>query len=100
METKITKKDDLTIIEIQGRLDTLSSPAFEAAVLPIRACEVINIQIDCSQLTYISSSGLRVFLIIQKEVANKEGEIIVTGMKAEIKDIFEMTGFTAIFNIE
>jgi anti-anti-sigma factor len=100
METKITNEGDVTTIEIQGRLDNQTSQAFEAEVLPIFARGVTKVQIDCSQLEYISSSGLRVFLKIKKAALNREGDVTIIGISAMIKDVFEMTGFASLFNIK
>jgi anti-sigma B factor antagonist/stage II sporulation protein AA (anti-sigma F factor antagonist) len=56
--------------------------------------------IDCAELDYISSSGLRQFLTLQKTASAKQGKLVLKNMKPEIKEIFEMTGFTALFYFE
>ena len=54
---------------------------------------------NCEQMSYISSSGLRCFLILQKSVQKNQGSLIIEAMRPEIKNIFEMTGCTSLFNI-
>jgi len=99
MEINIT--DGLqTIITLKGRLDTVSAPDFEKAMSPIIAGAMKDVVIDCNELDYISSSGLRQFLTLQKNAHAKQGQLTLRGMKDDIKEIFDMTGFTSIFRIE
>jgi len=89
-----------TVITIKGRLDTVSASDFEKAITPILAGEMKEVVLDCTALDYISSSGLRLFLTMQKTADAKQGKLILRGMKAEIKEIFDMTGFSALFCFE
>jgi len=89
-----------TIITIKGRLDTVCAPNFETAIAPVILGEMKDVVIDCTELDYISSSGLRQFLILQKTANTKQGKLTIKEMKEEIKEIFDMTGFTVLFNFE
>ena len=86
-----------TVITVKGRLDTVNAPDFEKAVAPVIAGDMKDVTLDCTDLDYISSSGLRLFLSLQKAANTKQGLLSLKGMKSEIKDIFDMTGFSAIF---
>jgi anti-sigma B factor antagonist/stage II sporulation protein AA (anti-sigma F factor antagonist) len=86
-----------TVITIKGRLDTVNAPTFENAIAPVITGEKKEIVLDCTALDYISSSGLRLFLTLQKHTNTKQGQLTLKGMKDEIKEIFDMTGFSAIF---
>ena len=55
--------------------------------------------LDCKDLEYISSSGLRLFLTIRKETAAKGGSIIIENINEDIKKVFMMTGFFNLFDI-
>lgn len=99
MEVKITD-GDITIITISGRLDTNSSPEFEKVIEPVISGSVSNLALDCNALQYISSSGLRLFLMLQKNISQKKGALVLRGLSPEIKEIFNITGFSAIFTIE
>jgi len=99
MKVKITE-GDVTIIEISGRLDTNTSPEFERAIEPITSGSVSHVAVECSALNYISSSGLRLFLMLQKNISQKKGTLILRGLSSDIKEIFNITGFSAIFTIE
>ena len=96
----ITKNLDGTklTIALEGRLDTTTSPQLEAEMHPAidDATEVI---FDLEKLAYISSAGLRVLLSAQK-IMNKQGSMTIKNVCPEIMDIFDVTGFVDILNIE
>lgn len=100
MEVKITKDPEMTIISISGRLDTNTSPEFEKALEPVLSSDISHIIVDCNNLTYVSSSGLRLFLILQKNISVKKGSLSLRGLNPAIKEVFNITGFAAIFKIE
>ena len=56
--------------------------------------------LDCSEMTYISSSGLRIFLTIRKAAAAAGGRVVVEGLSPEIRQVFMMTGFLQLFEIK
>lgn len=58
-----------------------------------------DIELDCSELEYISSSGLRLFLTLQKSVNARGGKLVIKNMNSQIKEIFNMTGFSRIMTI-
>ena len=58
-----------------------------------------QITLDCKDLEYISSSGLRLFLTIRKEATAKGGKVIIEHINDEIKKVFMMTGFFNLFDI-
>ena len=89
--------NELTIA-LDGRLDTTTAPQLEAE-LSNSLNDVKALVIDMKKLVYISSAGLRVLLKTQK-IMNKQGTMIVKNISQEIQDIFEVTGFDEILNIE
>lgn len=94
---KIQDADKLTIA-LEGRLDTTTSPQLEAE-LRTSVNGISGLTFDFEKLDYISSAGLRVLLAAQK-VMNKQGEMKITNVKPEIMEIFDVTGFVDILNIE
>ena len=95
--TKNQENEKLTI-KIEGRLDTTTAPELEAE-LKKSLDDVKELVFDISELAYISSAGLRVLLSAQK-VMNKQGKMTVKGTNAAVMEIFEVTGFVDILNIE
>lgn len=85
-------------IKIIGRLDTVTAPEFEAAVNGC-ICDAKELVIDCSELEYISSAGLRVILHAQKKM-NIQGAMKLTGVNEDVMEVFDITGFTDILTIE
>ena len=85
-------------VAIEGRLDTVTAPQLEGE-LRTAVDGISELIFDLGALDYVSSAGLRVLLSAQK-VMNKQGRMIVRNAKPEIMEIFEVTGFTDILNIE
>ena len=56
--------------------------------------------VDCKGMTYICSSGLRVFLTLNKNIVAKGGKLVIRNLKPLVKGVFDMSGFSQIFNIE
>ncbi len=89
--------DELAFI-LEGRLDTTTAPQLEAELK--RSLDGIKgLVFDIEKLEYISSAGLRVLLSAQK-VMNRQGEMKIIGANEAIMEIFEVTGFVDILNIE
>ena len=85
-------------ISLDGRLDTTTAPQLEAEITG-GLNGVTNLIIDMEKLVYVSSAGLRVLLKAQKTM-NKQGTMTVKNVRSEIKEIFEVTGFDELLNIE
>ena len=100
MEVKINKKGGETTVQFIGRLDTPSSQQVSEALAPVLEDASGTIILDCSQLEYISSSGLRLFLSLRKAAASQGGKIIVRNISDDIRQVFMMTGFLNLFEIE
>lgn len=85
---------------LSGRLDTAAAPQVQDALSPLSAHASETITLDCSALEYISSSGLRVFLMLRKAAAAAGGKVVVKGISEDIRAIFMMTGFINLFEFE
>jgi len=88
-----------TVITISGRLDTVSAPEFENAIAPIIAGDMKEVVLNCTDLDYISSSGLRLFLTMLKASNAKQGTLTLKGVKDDVKEIFDITGFSSLFHL-
>jgi anti-anti-sigma factor len=85
-------------IELGGRLDTTTSPLLEKEYADCLN-GVTELAFDFSELEYISSAGLRVLLAAQK-IMNKQGSMVIRSASDEIKEIFDVTGFSDILTLE
>ena len=84
---------------VSGRLDTPAAVAAQQEINPLQENADKEITLDCTNLEYISSSGLRLLLTIRKEAAAKGGKVIVEHISDDIKKVFMMTGFYNLFEI-
>lgn len=100
MNAIITTNADKTSVTLNGRLDTTNVREFEKQIAGLYDPAILSIEMDCIDFTYISSSGLRIFLILQKSVMARGGTLVLLNMRDEIKEVFDMTGFSAIFTIK
>lgn len=58
-----------------------------------------DIEFDCTDMEYTSSQGLRMFLMLQKSVNNRKGQLVMKNMKPQVKEVFDITGFSNIIKI-
>lgn len=93
-----TQENEKMVLTLSGRLDTMTAPDLETEVNSIPA-EINELILDMSSLEYISSAGLRVLLSAQKKM-NKLGKMTLVGVSDSVNEVFEITGFADILNIE
>jgi len=93
------KSGDVTAISFSGRLDAYSANEAEKKLDALIEGGQIKLVINFEKLEYISSSGLRVFLAELKKVRKLQGDIKLSCMKPQIKEVFDIAGFTQLFNI-
>ena len=98
MTIEIKKNAVETIIQIVGRLDTLTAPTLDKTINEDIG-DTKNLILDMKNLEYISSAGLRVLLGAQKKM-QKIGSMKVVNVCEEVMEVFEMTGFADILVIE
>ena len=98
MEITKTKEGSKLTIAVSGRVDTVTSPDLEKAIFE-NADGIDELVIDLKEMSYTSSSGLRVFLKAQK-LMNTQGSMKVINVQSDVMEIFDMTGFSDILTIE
>ncbi|MBE6007146.1 MAG: STAS domain-containing protein [Sarcina sp.] len=89
---------DKLVVTLEGRLDTTTSPQLEEQ-LRTSMDGIKDLTFDFKDLAYISSAGLRVLLSAQK-IMNKQGSMKICNVNADIMEIFDVTGFVDILDIE
>lgn len=100
MEVKISTLDNVTTARLIGRLDTPASADVAKELEPLQEAADGTIVLDCSEMAYISSSGLRIFLTLRKAASAKGGKVVVKGINNDIRQVFMMTGFLNLFEIQ
>ena len=96
---KINEENDGLKAIFEGRLDTPTAVKAQKEITPLIENADKTITLDCTNLEYISSSGLRLFLTIRKETSAKGGKVIIENINEEIRKVFMMTGFFNLFEI-
>ena len=98
MTIEIKKNADELVFEITGRLDTITAPALDKTINE-NLGEIKSLILDCKNLEYISSAGLRVLLSTQKKLQQK-GTMKLKNVREEVMEVFEITGFVDILTVE
>ena len=98
MTIEMKKTDAQTVIEVSGRLDTTTAPVLDKTISEDISANT-NLILDLKGLEYISSAGLRVLLSAQKRMM-KSGSMKLKNVCEEVMEVFEMTGFADILEIE
>ena len=91
--------DSIQVVEIIGDIDGKTAPDAQAAILPL-ADSGSRILLDMSRIDYMSSAGLRTMLLIHRSIsATEDAKIVLVGLSDEIKDMMNVTGFLAFFEV-
>ena len=90
---------DVNVLCVGGRLDAYSAAEAEKKIDSLISTGNAKIVLNLDNLEYISSSGLRVFLAQLKKARKQQGDIKLCCMKPNIKEVFDIAGFTQLFNI-
>ncbi len=98
MNIQKTVNGSTLVVELEGRLDTTTSPKLEEE-LRNSINGITSLVIDFEKLEYISSAGLRVLLAMQK-IMNKQGEMLLKNVSETVMEVLEVTGFIDILTIE
>lgn len=99
MQVSISTQDNKTIVTLDGRLDTTNVDQFQKDIEPLMQGDKPDIEINCAAMTYTSSQGLRQFLVLQKSVMARGGKMVLVGMNPQVKEVFDITGFSNIITI-
>lgn len=99
MEIIQKKSEDKLIIELNGRLDANTAGNLEQTLVPLIQAGEQYIVLNMDGLEYISSAGLRVLLMSLKLIRKNDGRLVLAGMKSFIKEVFDIAGFTPIFEV-
>lgn len=92
-------RGDVLILRPVGRLDSTSAPELERLVLDQLSAGVQRMVFDLADMDYVSSAGLRVILLAGKKLRASQGKLALTGMRDMVREVFEMSGFLALFPV-
>ena len=99
MKTTFTEENNNYVMRFEGRLDTCASVQTERDMQVLNECAGHDIILDCTELKYISSSGLRLFLSLLKKAKAQGSQVSISGLNDDLRQVFDEIGFTRLFNI-
>jgi anti-sigma B factor antagonist len=98
MEVELMNAGDVKILTVSGRVDATTSQALQDVVLD-SAHHSQKLLLDLSQVDYMSSAGLRIMLLLHREIHEKHGRVMLVGLQDRIRDAMEITGFLKHFAV-
>ncbi len=99
MEWTISKSGSATVMALQGKLDSFSAKGFEEALLAVIAAGNTGLILDCAQLDYVSSAGLRIFYLAANRLQNGAGKIVFCGLNENLRRVFDIVDLASEFLI-
>lgn len=99
MDVTINQDGNVFDVTLKGRLDTTNADQFQQDIAVLMEGENPQITIDCTDMEYTSSQGLRMFLMLQKSVNTRLGTMVMKDMRPQVKEVFDITGFSNIIKI-
>lgn len=99
MDIHEERNSGFLILNLSGRFDASGSRLFEEKILGLIGGGETRFVIDLSQLNYINSSGLRVFLAASKRLDSAGGKVVLCSLQEPVKEVFEIVGFYSILSI-
>lgn len=99
MEFTEEKRGPVVLLALRGKLDASTAPRLEEKLLALIQAGDKQVIVNGERLDYISSAGLRVLLVAAKRLKPVSGKVVLSCLKAHIKEVFEIAGFTTIFPI-
>ena len=99
MEVKFNKQDSSLTVAISGNIDTVTAPELDTK-LQENLSGIKDLILDFAAVDYISSAGLRVILMANQQLEDADGTMTIKNANDEVRDVFEMTGFDSLLNLD
>ena len=99
MKINIRRNGDEVVVALNGELDTVTTAQIGEELNRIIEMASNQLIIDCKDLEYISSSGLRFFMQLKRHSEQQNGTVTLINMNQDVKEVFRISGFHHIFNI-
>jgi len=98
MKINIQRNGDEVVVALNGELDTVTTTQMGEELNRIIEMASNQLIIDCKDLEYISSSGLRFFMQLKRHSEQQNGTVTLINMNQDVKEVFRISGFHHIFN--
>lgn len=100
MQIQHLSRDGVVVIAPSGRIDTTTSGAVDEAIRRSVDGGTRHLVVDFAEVEYISSAGLRVFLVLAKRMRDLQGRLVLCGLPEPVRQVFRLAGFMPLFLIE
>jgi len=98
MKVVITELEEISVVEVTGDIDSKTAPEFERNAR-LATEKSLKIAIDLTAVDFMSSAGLRVLLMVYRNIKSQNGKVILVGVSEDIQDVMSTTGFINFFTI-
>lgn len=98
MNVNINTENNITKIVIQGRIDSQTSNELQSQIID-NASGLKKVIIDLSGVSFLSSAGLRVLLMLYRQLKANDGKVVLVGLSDDLLDVMSITGFVNFFEI-
>lgn len=99
LEIHEIRESETLVLELVGRLDTKTSGALEKSVATHLGAGQRRFVLDLAAMEYVSSAGLRIFLMLAKKLSGGTGGLVLCGLSPQVKEVFDIAGFTRLFTL-
>jgi anti-anti-sigma factor len=99
MNISENRQSGVLILGLSQRLDATTAKAFEDKILGMIDAGDRRVLVDLAQLEYVSSAGLRVFLLAAKRLSAVQGKLAISGLNDHVRQVFDIAGFSTILSI-
>ncbi|MCY4050530.1 MAG: STAS domain-containing protein [Gammaproteobacteria bacterium] len=93
---ELEQEQNAYILKVSGRIDGSNAAEFQSKIQDSIPQEASTVILDLNDLDYISSAGLRVILLLAKNLKGKKGKLSMCSVSGPVKDVFTISGFSAI----
>ncbi|MBR3530566.1 MAG: STAS domain-containing protein [Bacteroidaceae bacterium] len=100
MDITINEQEGRLVVSFSGDFDNMASSQAERGLAPIFERTDCDVVLDCTDMSYISSSGLRILLNVFKHARANGHAVILKGMEDEVEEVFRLSGFLQLFKVE
>lgn len=96
MNIEVSQRNDVTVASLVGEIDSTTAPAAQEQLVPLikPGCLLV---LDMKDLTFLSSAGLRIMLLLYRQAAANQGKVALAALQDTIRDTMEITGFLNFF---
>ena len=98
MQVDVKTQGDIAIATLAGEIDGKTAPEVQDRLLPVIA-DHSKLVIDMSQVTFLSSAGLRTLLLLYRQASTHNGKVALAGLQESIQDVMSITGFLNYFKV-